>query len=361
MFGFITSAFKAIGSAVGGAVGAVGHAIGSAVTTVASGAARLFSAVVQTAKRGLVAVWNVARPWLAKAAQVAALAGFTILTGGLGLPVVVALAASGFVGTFAASTISALLAGKGFNWGSILRQAAIGTIVALATAGVAKFVAPTVMKATNSVFGGLPDGIGNDISNAAKGALVASSAASVSNVINGRPLDQGLLAAVEQSALQKGVIDPVQKATDGVFGGLPGTVGSDVTNAANGALSATSGKVVSNVLNGRPFDDGLVLAAEQTALQKGVVDPVRKGVLGSASSGLGKASASAAQVTDRLPDPAPPEKATGMINALDQIGAAADGGSSQNPAVAAPAPVGGSADPAPVAGSRFDAIGALGD
>ncbi|MEZ0230548.1 MAG: hypothetical protein ACAI25_18140, partial [Planctomycetota bacterium] len=192
MFGFIGKAFKAVGGA-----------IKNGVSKLVSGVANLFKSIVAKAKVFLI-----------KAAQIAAIAGLTLVTGGLGLPIILSLAASGFVGGFAGGLVSSLLSGQKPRWGSLLKQAGLAAALTVTTFAVANYVAPYVQSSTTRALQDLPGGLADDAGRAAADAVFATSNRAVTNVFSGRPVGQGLAGAAGRSAFQTGVLAPARQATN---------------------------------------------------------------------------------------------------------------------------------------------------
>lgn len=267
--------------------------------------------------------------WLASHwKQIAVIAASTVVfvavtaaTGGLGAPALVALASGGFASGAAGYSLDRILNGQKPTLGGALKAGAISTVVTVATAGVARVVAPLVSRAvTPAVAAAVPavarPAVQSVVVGAAVGGPLAAGAQVAQNAASGRPLDEGVGTALAtgtaigalQSPLTRAIGNPIESAVRTARGGAPEPVPAPAPGPSGSSDQQPALIGMKDVIEGKkPLGDA-------SGAQDG--HPNGTGTTGGAGTPTGSAGTTGTGANETTPV-ATPERAPGS-RALDR-------------------------------------------
>lgn len=143
----------------------------------------------------------------------------TVLTGGLGAPLLVSLAAGGFASGAAGYVTGELLNGRKPTVKDALFQGALASVITVGTFGVGRFLAPYASRVLAPVVNRIPAVVRNAIpavvtrtvANSAVGAAFGTGTKVAANAITGRPLTEGTGDAAIFGAMSGALAEPSQR------------------------------------------------------------------------------------------------------------------------------------------------------
>lgn len=150
------------------------------------------------------------------AASTVVFVGVTVLTGGLGAPALVALAAGGFASGVTGSALSSYLDHKPISVKDALVQGAVASVLTVATAGIGRVVAPYVSRAVAPALTRvLPRAavpfITNTVTNSSVGATLGAGTQVAQNAVMGRPLSENVGQATVVGGVTGAVLEPLAR------------------------------------------------------------------------------------------------------------------------------------------------------